>query len=156
VAAPEDWAIFYTHNRDSGLLDQSNAEVIAEALKPFADAEDPDVVFESHSHWAVGHVDGFSVRVFHDGEITLAFRRYHELTTSLDEYSILDEDDYSQREYEATLENIPLAAWRLEDQYDLPADWVSQVFDWFTENDSAAIENSDDQGGWPTEEQLGE
>ena len=59
-----NWSIVYTHNRDSGLLDQCNAEVIAESLKPFSEAEDPDVVFESHSHWAVGHVDGFSIRVY--------------------------------------------------------------------------------------------
>ena len=31
---PEDWAVIYTHNRDSGLLDQSNAAVIAKAAPP--------------------------------------------------------------------------------------------------------------------------
>ena len=67
---PDNWAIFYTHNRDSGLLDQSNADAIAEAMEPFTDGDDPDVVMESHSHWAVGHVDGFSIRVYRDGEIT--------------------------------------------------------------------------------------
>ena len=30
VQDAEQWAIIYTHNRDSGLLDQSNAKVIAE------------------------------------------------------------------------------------------------------------------------------
>ena len=57
---PDNWAIIYTHNRDSGLLDQSNADAIAEAMEPFTDGDDPDVVMESHDHWAVGHVDGFS------------------------------------------------------------------------------------------------
>src|SRR5687768_9241519 len=76
---PEDWAIIYTHHRDSGLLDQSNASVIAKAMQPFAEGKDPDLVFESHSHWAVGHVDGFSIRVFKRGRITKAFRTYHEL-----------------------------------------------------------------------------
>jgi hypothetical protein len=28
------------------------------------------------------------------------------------------------------------------------------VFDWFANNDCAAIESSDDQGGYPNEEQL--
>ena len=74
---PDNWAIIYTHNRDSGLLAQSNAAVIADALEPFSDTENPDVVFESHAHWAVGHVDGFSIRVYRDGEITEAFRAYH-------------------------------------------------------------------------------
>ena len=30
---PDNWAIIYTHNRDSGLLDQSNADAIAEAME---------------------------------------------------------------------------------------------------------------------------
>lgn len=154
IEDPENWAIIYTHNRDSGLLDQSNAEVIGEALKPFADTDNPDVVFESHSHWAVGHVDGFSVRVFKNGEITPAFCRYHELACAMDDYPVLDESDYSDREYEATLENIPISAWRLKNEYELPDTWVGQVYEWFSENDYSAIENVDDQGGSPSEEQL--
>ena len=67
---PEDWAVIYTHNRDSGLLDQSNAAVIRKAMKPFTKGDDPNVVFESHHHWAVGHVDGFSLRIFNRGRIT--------------------------------------------------------------------------------------
>ena len=49
---PEEWAIFYTHHRDSELLDQSNAEVIAETMEKFTKGNNPDVVFESHHHWA--------------------------------------------------------------------------------------------------------
>src|SRR5436305_10268524 len=98
IADPQSWAIIYTHNRDSGLLDRSNAEVIARALTPFTTGEDPDVIFESHAHWAVGHVDGFSIRVYRDGEITEAFRTYHDLSERLADDSILDESDYSQRE----------------------------------------------------------
>lgn len=94
----EDWAIIYTHNRDSGPLDLSNAEVIAEALKPFAEAEPADIVFESHNHWAVGHVDGFSIRVYRDGKITDAFRAYHALAEAEADYPILDESHYSAKQ----------------------------------------------------------
>ena len=87
----ESWGIYYTHNRDSGLLDQSNADVISKALEPFTDGDDPDVIMESHSHWAVGHVDGFSMRVFKDGEITEAFRVFHELEERMDDYPVLNE-----------------------------------------------------------------
>ena len=45
------WAILYTHHRDSGLLDLSNAAVIEKSLRPFGDGDDPDLVFESHHHW---------------------------------------------------------------------------------------------------------
>jgi len=152
----ENWAIIYTHNRDSGLLDQSNAAVIATAMEPFteADDDDPDVVFESHNHWAVGHVDGFSIRVFKNGEITDAFRNYHELAERLADYPILDEEDYSRREYEATVENIADAAWRLKDEYELPDDWQWEAYGWLSDNRCGEIENADDQGGYPSEESL--
>lgn len=151
---PDAWAVIYHSHRDSGLLDQSNAAAIESAMEPFTEGDEPDVVMESHSHWAVGHVDGFSVRVFRNGEITEAFRKYHELAESLADYPILNESDYSERELEATLENIGEASWRLKDDFDLPDGWNSAVFDWFSENNENAIENTDDQGGWPNESDL--
>ncbi|MCZ2342620.1 MAG: hypothetical protein LC104_12640 [Bacteroidales bacterium] len=150
----DNWAIVYTHNRDSGLLDLSNAGVIAKALEPFTDGDDPDVVFESHNHWAVGHVDGVSLRIFRDGKITDAFRKYHDLAESMANYPILDEEDYSNREYEATVENIADAAWRLKDDFDLPEGWEYEVYGWLSDNDPGEIENRDDQGGYPSEASL--
>lgn len=150
----DNWAIIYTHHRDSGLLDQSNASVIEQAMEPFTDDDDPYVVMESHNHWAVGHIDGFSVRVFRDGEITPAFRKYHELAEAMDCYCILDEEDYSRREYEATIENLADCAWRLKDDYDLPEDWQYEVYDWLSDNECGEIENTDDQGGYPSEKSL--
>jgi len=157
VDDPDQWALIYTHNRDSGLLDQSNAKVISKAMAPFTDGDDPDLVFEAHSHWAVGHVDGFSIRVFDsNGEITEAFRKYHELAEAMDAYPILDESDYSERELEATLENIEDAAWRLKNEFDLPEGWVWQVYDWLSENRSGEVDNADDQGGYPSEAAMRE
>ena len=151
----DKWAVVYTSNRDSGLLAKSNASVIAKALKPFTEGDDPDVVFESHSHFAVGHVDGFSLRVFDaTGEITAAFTAYHELAEQIAEYPILDESDYSDREHEATLDNITNAAWRLKDEFKLPEGWESEVYSWLSDNDSSEIENTDDQGGCPSEKAL--
>jgi hypothetical protein len=154
VESPDDWTIVYTHHRDSGLLDQSNADVIAEAMRSFSEGDDPDVVFESHHHWAVGHVDGFSIRVFEDGEITEAFRTYHELSERIADYPILDKQDYSEREYEATLENITNAAWRLERNHDLPGGWECEVYSWLSDHECGEVENVDDQGGYPSEEAL--
>jgi hypothetical protein len=150
----ENWAVIYTHNRDSGLLDQSNAAVMEKAMKPFSEGDDPDVVFESHSHWAVGHVDGFSVRVFKNGAITKAFETYHNLAQQLDDYPILDESDYSDRESEATLDNIKDAAWRLKNDFSLPDGWQWQVYQWLSDHRCAEIENVDDQGGYPSESAL--
>ena len=150
----DQWAIIYTSNRDSGLLDQSNAAIIAKALQPFTEGDDPDLVFESHDHWAVGHVDGLSVRVYRNGEVTEAFRAYHELAQQMDDYPILDESGYSERELEATLENIADAAWRLKNEFDLPMDWTWQVYDWLSDHRSGEVENTDDQGGYPSQESL--
>ena len=135
---------------------QSNADVIASALKPFTTGDDADVVFESHSHWAVGHVDGFSIRVYRDGEITDAFRTYHDLAERLAEYPILDESDYADREHEATLDNLTDAAWRLKSQYELPDGWESHVYSWLSDNRPGSVENRDDRGGYPSEGDLRE
>jgi len=152
----ENWMIAYTHHRGSGLLGQSNSAAIERALAPFIDGDDPDIVPERHSHWLAGWIDGFSIRVFRDGEITEAFQTYHELSERLDDYPILDETDYCNCEYKATVENIGEAAWRLKRSFDLPEDWQSDVYEWFSQHNERAIDNTDDQGGWPSEEVLEE
>ena len=150
----ENWSIIYSHNRDSGLLDQSNAAAMADALRSFSESENPDVVFESHTHWAVGHVDGFSIRVYHDGDITDAFRTYHKLMERLDSYPVLDEADYSNREYEAAIENIEDAAWRIKSTYDLTDGWEAQAYEWLSSHRPGAVENKDDRGAYPSERDL--
>lgn len=150
----DQWAVIYTHNRDSGLLDESNADAIAKAMEPFTEGDDPDVVFESHSHWAVGHVDGFSIRVYRDNEITDAFRAYHDLAERLAVYPILDEEDCSRREHEATLDNIAEATWRLKRKYELPEGWECEMFSWLRDHRRRAVENRDDRGGYPEAEDL--
>lgn len=156
LADADKWAVIYTHHRDSGLLDQSNAKVINAAMSLFTQGDDPDVVFESHSHWAVGSITGFSVRVFQGRKVTAAFRKYHELAVQMDDYPILDEADYCDREYEATVENIVDAAWRLKKDFELPEGWEYEVYGWLSDNSSSELENCDDQGGYPSEDALRE
>jgi hypothetical protein len=145
----DQFCLVYTQNRDSGLLDQSNAEAIADAMKPFLDHG--DVMEEHHNHWACGWVDGYAIRVYRDGKITDAFRTYHDLQTRLSDYPVLDEDDYSNRVCEATLANIADSAWRLKKEYDLPSDWGFQTYRWLSDHDCSEIENDDDRGGYPSE-----
>lgn len=150
----DDWAIVYTHNRDSGLLNLSNADAMAKALGPFTEGDEPDVVFETHGHWAVGHVDGFSIRVYRDGEITDAFEAYHELAERLADSPALDETDYYLREYEATIQNVADAAWRVGHEYDLPDCWAADVYSWLSDLRPSAVESRDDRGGYPAEDDL--
>lgn len=152
---PEDWFIYYGHHRESGLLEQSNSEQISKSLQPFIDDDAPNVIEEDHSHWAVGWIKGWSVRVYRDGQITEAFKVLHGLLERLSNYPILCEHHYSEMELEATWENIPLAAAGIKDDYeDLPDDWADQVYQWLSDNRCNALENLDDQGGWPDESDL--
>ena len=89
-----------------------------------------------------------------NGEITEAFQRYHELAERMADYPILDESDYSERELNATYENVGEAAWRLKGEFNLPEDWQSDVYHWLSDHRDHALENTDDQGGWPGEDDL--
>lgn len=101
---PEDCAILYLENRDSDCLEQSNAAAVYAALAPcLGDLNDGEMAETcSHSHWAVGHVDGVVIRcVDEHGAPTWAFQKLHELACELDNYPVLDEDDLSEREIAA-------------------------------------------------------
>ncbi len=101
--APEDadqWAIVYTHNRDSDALARSNAHVIGEAMAPFLTGEDDaDAMSEHHGHWACGWIDGYAIRVRNaEGALTSAFLAYAELHASMADYPVLDETHFSETE----------------------------------------------------------
>jgi hypothetical protein len=148
-----EFTIVYTHNRDSGLLDLSNAHVIEEALAKFTEGDDPDVRSEHHNHWACGWVCGHAIRVYRDGRITDVFKTYYELCAALSDYPILDEKDYSQREYDATIKNIRNTGYD-GGIYAPPDGWEERVYSWLWDNDQGAVENSDDQGGCPSKEEV--
>jgi hypothetical protein len=148
------WMIWYTSGRDARLLVQSNHAAITQRLAAFLEGDDPDVVAEVHDHWAVGDLQGFSIRVFRrDGTITDAFKVFCSIKERLEDYPVLDEADYSQREYEATLENYRSEMWRLKD--DLPAGWEAEVYSWFSDHGlDRHIEDCDDQGGYAPREAI--
>jgi hypothetical protein len=150
------WAIFYTSVRDAGLLEQSNHSQIEKLLAPFTEGDDPEVVAESHSHWAVGYLDGFSIRVFdNQGGITAAFKEFCCIKAKLADYPILNEEDYSEREYAATLENYASEMWAMRKE--LPEGWEAEVYSWFSDNGyDRFIENRDDQGGYAPRENITE
>lgn len=148
------WCIWYSSHRDSGLLAKSNEKEINERLEPFGEGDDPDLVFESHSHWAVGHIDGVSIRVYKpDGSITPAFKEICHINEALNRYPVLDEQGYSDLEFEATLENYACEMWSHRNE--LPEGWEGEVYSWFSDNGhDRFIENRDDQGGWAPREAI--
>ncbi len=146
----DQWAIVYTSGRDVGLLAQSNHAEVSKRLAPFMEGDDPDVVAEDHNHWAVGFLSGFSLRVFHgDGSITPAFEEWCRIREELDNYPVLNESDYSEREYQATLDNYRHEMWRHKN---FPEGWEAEVYSWFSDRGlDRYIEDRDDQGGWADE-----
>lgn len=202
-AAPDDgvdWAIVYTSNRDSGLLEQSNAAQIAAELEQFTgytwngeEDIEPDVREASHNHWAVGHVDGFAIRVYcqatrlmgwrepglawdaatvavykdalkeqgfdpdeDDRSLTDAWLKWCEIKCALDDYPVLDEEDYSRREYESAVEWISSEGTRYLADEGVPEDWAEQVWSWLWENDQGELESRDDQGPAPSRDSIRE
>jgi len=144
----DDFCIYHLNHRNSGLLDQSNADIIREALKPF----DNDVLFMEFSHWAAGWINAVAVRVN-----TEAYKTLCGIIDRLSEYPVLDEMEYCEREYEATLENIKDSFYQVKEKIDknkLPEDWSSYAHTWFGDNDQSAVESVDDQGGYPNHDQL--
>ncbi|HEY7328075.1 MAG TPA: hypothetical protein VH592_10565 [Gemmataceae bacterium] len=147
------WMIWYTSSRDAGLLERSNEHAINDRLRPFSEGDAPDLIFERHSHFAVGHLDGFSLRVFTpDGSITPAFEEFCRIKEELEAYPILNESDYSEREYQATLENYGEELWRLRGE--LPEGWEAEVYSYFSDNGHDEFIENRDRGGWAPREKL--
>ena len=142
-----DWEVFPCGiNRDSRLLDTSNWEV---ALKELDELEGYEVY--RFGHWACGW---FEVILLESG--TPAHDKAIEMAKRMEDYPILDEEDHSNREYEATFENIECQLRMMNVVEELPDDMAGQLLSWFWEHDQSAVESRDDQGGWPTDEQMEE
>ena len=153
---PEDadeFAIVYTLNRDSRLIDQSNAEVIQKEMNPFVG--EGDCFEEHHTDWACGWMDGYAIRCFKKGteEPTEAWLKYCSLMADLEEYPVLDDEDHSNKEYEATIDWISENGYRYVAS-EVDNGWEDRVYKWLWDNNQIAIENTDDQGGTPTDEEI--
>jgi hypothetical protein len=153
---PHDWAIFYTHNRDSGLAEQSNARAIDSVMEKFGD----DAVSERHNHCLVGWVEGYSIRVYDEqGQVTEAFKAWCDVQERLADYPLLDEDDLGNKECEACYDNIVEVVdrvWRMTDRDEsvgeVPEGLYGDVYNWFWDHDQGEVENRDGHGGCPSEQ----
>lgn len=139
------WAITFSVNRNSDLLGQSNYKTIKEDLE---ERFPRDVSDEHFSHWVVGWVDHLLVRMLDKkGKVTKAGIAALEWRDRLERYPVADDEDYSDREFEATLENIKFEG-SLDDET------AQAVYDWFRENDQMALESVDNQGGYPSKKKI--
>lgn len=92
----QDWFVVpVTRTRDSDLLAQSNFEA---ALKLLG-GESDDVEVHRFGHWGPGWYEIILVRPGSDAE-----KKAQEIADSLESYPVLDDEDLSNREYEAACE----------------------------------------------------
>jgi len=135
-----DYFIVVSKHRDSGLLQESNFETIK---RDFADKEGIEIA--SFSHWAVGWVE--SMIVSEDAPEDVLMELDEVICQLQDHYPVYDEADWSQREYDETLENIKFEG-KLDD------DTARQVYGWLGNYDETEIEGRDDRGGYPSQEAI--
>jgi len=87
-------------NRDSDLLTQSNWDQQWEALKAFRadvpDADEVSPVAVCENHWAVGWVEWVAI---HESNGP-ALREADRLAARIENYPVLDEEDYCRREWD--------------------------------------------------------
>lgn len=88
----QEWYGILGRSRDSGIIQLSNFEVGIKLLG----GESDDVRIERYGHWACGWIEGVYVR---PGSRAESIAR--QIDADLVNYPILDEEDYSRREYEA-------------------------------------------------------
>lgn len=87
-------------SRDADILQQSNWAAVQAMMQPWTNDEDV-VRITSSSHWAVGWVETMHVRIRNKkGKFTKAFKQAVEILEKIENYPVLDEWDYSQREFD--------------------------------------------------------
>lgn len=133
------------------LLDDSNWETLEKILEE-ASPNGADYQRHDFGHWATPYAF-FTVRPGSE-----AHRAAEIAINSMADYPVLDEWDLSEREHNATLENIEteLRNTTIERDGELvdDAEVASALFSWFWDHDQSAVECNDGGGGWPTSEQI--
>lgn len=102
------WPDYYSagvgQSRDSDCLEQSNFAAMLEALG----GESETVLVVSEDHWAVGWVEWIAIHETDDAALAEADR----LVEGLQDYPVLNEEDWSQRECDLAFETWDRASLR--------------------------------------------
>lgn len=115
----EGWLVFLGRNRDSDLLTNHNFETALNRLEAVASDYGtpgeglPAVCAVRESHWACGWVEWIAIHHSDTRAVALA----NEMADDLDGYPILDEDRYSDKEWESASESW--ASMSVRDRYEL-------------------------------------
>ena len=96
-----DWLVAYVISRDADLLAQVNFEVFIREFNAVGLVEDVDYAIERARHWACGWVDFLIVPPSGKAE-----KIANDLLAALEKYPCLDDELYSARAWEATVEFV--------------------------------------------------
>lgn len=137
-AAFWDERLYETHGatlswaeRGDDILEESNYLSALDLVKGAAEREE-DVIDASIGHWLVGSLRQLFVRVYEDDGVTFtaAWREVVEIGEGLASYPIVDESDFSEREYERWQKNVDEALDDAKSRYEFDTeDEVAQIFE---------------------------
>jgi len=151
VDNPDNYCIVYTLTRDSNNLELSNDKYICDRLDRFMNNN--MVLREHHRHWAVGWVEGFAIQVLDkNNNPTMAFLEWIDIQSELEDYPILDEIDFNNRQYESTLENICSECSEID--FGSYPDLLHKIYVWLIENKSEDMDDSNNFGAYPHSENI--
>jgi len=98
----DKYGVHYFHTRhDADCTSESNKSVIESALAKYMKGKHPTVIEMCDRHWAAGVIEGIAVKVLTSrGHYTKAFLIFRDLMYQMEQYPLLDESDYYQREWD--------------------------------------------------------
>lgn len=88
-----DWYMVCGRSRDSNTLEESN---FASMLRLLGDEQEGKVAVVRIGHWAVGWIEEILINPAHPDTVCIA----QQALDSLENYPVLDDDDFSSREWE--------------------------------------------------------
>lgn len=150
-----DYYVLLGHHRDSTLLTESNFYTAWERIKaiPSSDnweqdygIDNPEYQIVRSSHWLVGWAEFIGIHKDSAPHVEEGNR----ITEALDDYPVLNDSDYYEREHNATIEGVKdslrYAGYSPRNVY--------KVYRWLDENMPNELESHDDTGGYPSKESI--
>ena len=140
----QNWLVSpVSRTRDSDILTESNFSSALESLG----GESDTVEVHRLGHWGSGWFEIITIDPADVKRVSIASN----LKSALADYPLLNDENFSRREYDAAIEAIqqqsPLSA-------SLSPETASEVFSWLSRNEPRELENLDDTGAFPDSDAI--
>jgi hypothetical protein len=140
--------------RDSNLREIANTESLIQAFN-----EQPECKgfykIKTENHWGYGWHVKLIVTVKNGEDFSPAFKLLYALTCVTSDYPVLDDALYSKKQYAATIQHIISGLRFIEIEGTGESEELAdKIYAWLFKNDQKALEDPDDCGAYPTDDQL--